>query len=196
MRPMPQMPPRSLRSRRRGRTFAARGAVALAVALTAGSVGLVRAAPGTPAAQEAACVSEEHRRFDFWIGEWRVTQEDGTPAGTNRIRAILDGCVVAEDYTTPDGYAGRSFSTYDARRGVWHQTWVDNANQLLTFEGGWRDSAMVLEGESLSRDGSTVRHRITWTREGDGEVRQLWEVSRDGGRTYGVFFDGRYHRTD
>ena len=72
--------------------------------------------------------------------------------------------------------------------------WVDNANQLLVFEGGWRDSAMVLEGESLGRGGSPVWHRITWTREGPRDVRQLWEISRDEGGTFEIFFDGRYHR--
>lgn len=146
------------------------------------------------AAQEAPCSSDDHRRFDFWIGEWSVTQADGTPAGTNRIRTILDGCVVAEEYSTPEGFEGRSFSTYDARRGVWHQTWVDNANQLLVFEGHWRDSAMVLEGTSVGRDGSPVRHRISWTPDDSGGVRQLWEISRDDGRPFEVFFDGRYHR--
>lgn len=186
----------SLRSRPR-----IRGLSAAALACLAGAAGRPPARATIPVAiasgdQEAACASAEHHRFDFWLGEWRVTQANGTPAGTNRIRAILDGCVVTEDFSTPEGYAGRSFSTYDARRGVWHQTWVDNANQLLVLEGGWRDSAMVLEGESLSRDGSTVRHRITWTREGEGDVRQLWEISRDGGRTFEVFFDGRYHRVD
>jgi len=144
--------------------------------------------------QEPPCASEEHHRFDFWIGDWSVAQANGTPAGTNHIRSILDGCVVAEEYSTPEGYAGRSFSTYDARRGVWHQTWVDTANQLFTLEGGWRDTAMVLEGVRIGRDGSPVQNRITWAPVGERDVRQLWEISRDDGETWAVFFDGRYHR--
>lgn len=39
------------------------------------------------------CSSQEHRQFDFWLGEWDVTQK-GKPAGTSRITAILGGCVL------------------------------------------------------------------------------------------------------
>jgi hypothetical protein len=34
--------------------------------------------------------------------------------------------------------------------------------------------------------------RITWSREADGSVRQLWESSSDGGRTWTAAFDGIY----
>ena len=53
----------------------------------------------------------------------------------------------------------------------------------------------VLEGEQPVADpktGQRQRDRITWTPNGDGTVRQLWESSTDGGATWSVAFDGTY----
>jgi hypothetical protein len=48
---------------------------------------------------------------------------------------------------------------------------------------------MVMEGGEGAR-----RDRITWTRQSDTAVRQVWEVSEDGGATWRVDFDGQYAR--
>jgi len=150
-----------------------------------------------PLAGQAPCGTENHRAFDFWIGEWDVHRSaDGGLAGTNRIEAILGGCVLHESYETPQGYAGESFSIFDGSRGVWHQSWVDNGGLLLQIEGGIRNGAMVLEGTTTGADGTETRNRITWTvLDADGDrVRQLWETSTDGGATWSAAFDGEYRR--
>jgi hypothetical protein len=36
--------------------------------------------------------------------------------------------------------------------------------------------------------------RISWTRLEDGRVRQLWEATTDGGKTWTIAFDGLYKR--
>jgi hypothetical protein len=55
---------------------------------------------------------------------------------------------------------------------------------------------MVLAGDAFDADapGHTARQRVTWTPQPDGRVRQLWESSSDGGRTWTVVFDGLYAR--
>jgi hypothetical protein len=54
--------------------------------------------------------------------------------------------------------------------------------------------AIVMEGMAPGEeDGSAEHQRITWTPR-DGGVRQLWEVSSDGGTTWRTAFDGRYVR--
>lgn len=142
------------------------------------------------------CTSEEHRRFDFWLGTWevvnRLREQPATPS-VNRITLVEDGCVVAERYTgSRGGYSGRSLSFYDARRDLWHQTWIDNRGQALYLEGRFekRDGggALVLTGEKP--DGTF--DRITWRPLEGGEVQQLWEVSKDGGETWKAVFDGLY----
>lgn len=140
-----------------------------------------------------SCSAAEHRAFDFWIGEWTVHGVDGKIAGTNSIRREIGGCVLHERYDTGRGYSGESFNIYDAPRKVWHQTWVDSSGLLLLLEGGIRDGKMVLEGRTIGQDGSVTKHRITWTSNPDGSVRQYWESTGPTGE-WSVAFDGKYTR--
>jgi hypothetical protein len=159
-------------------------------ALFAGSaLGLhAQASPPPP------CAASEHRQFDFWLGEWEVAAA-GTPVGHNRITPLFGACGLREEYAgARGGFAGTSFNVYDAARGVWHQTWIDNSGALLVLEGGLRDGRMVLEGQRPGPEGTTRRERIIWTPNSDATVRQLWEVSTDGGSTWSVVFDGLYRR--
>jgi hypothetical protein len=139
------------------------------------------------------CATPEHRQFDFWAGEWIVRNPAGKQAGRNSISKSEDGCVLQERWTSSTSkYRGQSLNIYDAPRKVWHQTWVDNSGLLLVLEGGWRDGAMVLEGDRPAKDGRSERHRITWTPQPDG-LRQMWETSSPG-QDWKVLFDGRYSR--
>ncbi len=158
-------------------------------------LGLLSVLPAEAQERQQPCSSEEARQFDFWVGEWEVQQPAGTPVGANTIRKILNGCVLHESYTTPSGYAGESFNIYDASRKVWHQSWVDVGGLLLTLEGGFRDGAMVLEGETQGPNGPVVQ-RITWRMvDGDPDrVSQLWETSQDGGKEWSIAFNGLYLR--
>ena len=141
----------------------------------------------------APCDAPAFRAFDFWIGEWVVRNPEGKQVGVNRIEREYDGCVLHERYTTERGYRGESLNTFDAGRKVWHQTWVDNAGTLLLLEGGVRDGKMVLEGQATGTDGQVTRHRITWTANADGSVRQFWE-STDAKGSWTTSFDGMYTR--
>ncbi len=146
-----------------------------------------------PAEAKMTCSDPAYRQFDFWIGEWDVHKADGSLAGTNRIDKEYGGCVLHERYATPKGYSGESLNTYDVARKVWHQSWVDNAGLLLLLDGGLVDGRMVMEGAGQAPNGAAIRHRITWTPNPDGTVRQLWE-STDAGGKWSVAFDGLYKR--
>ena len=148
---------------------------------------------GAAAHAADACGASDYRQFDFWLGEWVVHTVDGKLAGTNRIAREYGGCVVHERYSTDRGYTGESLNTYDAGRKVWHQTWVDSDGTLLVLEGGLRGTSMVLEGATVDADGKMTKHRITWTPNADGSVRQHWESTDEQGR-WGTLFDGRYTR--
>lgn len=165
---------------------------------TTGSVSSAAQTATSTAAAPAiapACQADEHRQFDFWIGEWEVLVAGGKKAGDNRIEVVNNGCALMESYSTATGYRGRSFNMYDAARGVWHQTWVDNGGLLLTIEGGFVDGSMVLTGtQSRSTAQGEVLDRISWTPGADGNVRQVWEVSADQGASWKPIFDGRYQR--
>ena len=155
-------------------------------------------------AAAAPCDAGEHRQFDFWLGDWEVRTPDGKLAGTNRIGREYDGCVLHDRYTTGGSYSGESLNVYDAPRKAWHQTWVDTSGTLLllegglrdgrmVLEGGLRDGRMVLEGRTAGADAQTTKHRITWTPNPDGTVRQFWE-STDAKGQWTTAFEGLYRR--
>ena len=145
---------------------------------------------GTPAAP-TPCSSAKYHQFDFWIGDWKVTA-NGQEAGTNSIHPILNGCVLKEVWQGAGGVAGNSFNIYDQAYNRWHQTWVDGSGTLLELDGGLEHGSMVLKGQRPSPDGKGLAtHRITWTPNADGSVRQLWASTQDG-QTWTVLFDGLY----
>jgi len=150
---------------------------------------------GVPAAP-SPCSGAKYHQFDFWIGDWTVTANEQL-AGTNRIQPIQDGCALQENWqgAGPGGVSGSSFNMYDHVTDQWHQTWVDSSGTLLQLDGGLVAGNMVLQGVRPAADGSgSSTHRITWTPNPDGSVRQLWEASTDG-ETWTVLFDGLYQTT-
>lgn len=161
---------------------------------------LLCAAAGATSAAEAAappapCADPASRQFDFWVGDWDVFDPAGKQVGTNHI-ALVYGCVLHESWKTPRGYEGQSLNRYDADRGLWHQTWVDNQGTLLLLEGGLKDGAMVLsDGSTPGRKPGAPLNEIRWTRNDDGSVRQHWQSSADGGKTWKTAFDGKYVRS-
>jgi hypothetical protein len=156
-----------------------------ALAIATGDV----AAPA-PAQQ---CTAAEHRQFDFWVGTWTVTTPDGRPAGTNRIEAVLGGCALVERWSGAGGSHGTSLNYWDPAERAWFQSWIDDQGQPLRIRGGMRDGRMVLEGESAD-SGRVLVQRITWTPLDGDRLRQHWERSADGGRTWTTLFDGLYTR--
>jgi hypothetical protein len=141
------------------------------------------------------CSTAHYHQFDFWIGDWAVTS-GGQPAGTNSIHPILNGCALQEKWqgTGPGGTTGTSFNVYDQATGKWHQTWVDSSGTLLQLDGGLEGDSMVMQGQRPAPDGSGITtHRIRWTPNPDGSVRQLWDASRDG-KAWTVLFDGLYRK--
>jgi hypothetical protein len=140
------------------------------------------------------CSTDPYHQFDFWLGKWEVT-EKGKVAGTNRIESILGGCALLESWQGASGFRGNSINFYDAPRGVWHQTWIDHTGGALMLEGRFQNGVMRLEGQRPgSKPGEIQLHRITWTPLPDDKVRQLWETSTDGGKTWTQAFDGLYAR--
>jgi len=144
---------------------------------------------GSAAAQQKqpACTATQHRQFDFWLGDWTVTDSTGTSTlGTNSITREEGGCLVHEHWTDADGSTGQSFNFYDPTTDRWTQVWVSSNGNVLRLEGR-------LEGDQ-HRGGTTVNNRLVWTPRPDGRVRQRWYASKDGGKKWELVFDGWYRR--
>ena len=142
------------------------------------------------------CSAPEFRQFDFWVGQWVVHDPKGQQVGTSRVERIENGCGVLEQWTSARGITGRSINVYIPASKTWVQAWAGSDGLTLnlrgTFESDARGGRMVLSGESVGAKGERVADRVAWSPLDNGKVRQLWEQSRDGGKTWTVAFDGTY----
>lgn len=142
------------------------------------------------------CCSEKHSEFDFWIGEWTVTNPDGSLAGTNTIDKIQDNCILRENWisATP-GITGTSNNFYNTTKKQWEQIWIDNQGGNLHLKGNRVENKMILKTDiSKNQNGESFYHRVTWTKNNDGTVRQYWEtiINDD---SISIAFDGLYKKT-
>lgn len=169
-------------------------ALLLACALCLPAAAQEEAEEKTPSTPPEPCSAPEYRQFDFWLGEWEVTGADGEVAGTNRIEAVLGGCVLQENWSGQS--EGKSFNVYSRADGRWHQTWVSDRGFHLRLTGGLDDSGrMVMRGRTPEPDGDgTLLHEISWEPLPDGTVRQHWRASEDGGETWRDLFVGTYRK--
>lgn len=157
--------------------------------------------PLTASAQPDAppCQAPEAAQLDFWLGAWDLTwtDDDGEGRGTNTLTKTLDGCVVHERFESTDGFRGESVSVYDARRGAWRQTWVDNRGGYLLFTGGPdADGRMDLRTAPFTnpQTGEEQVNRMIWTDVSDDALTWRWQASTDGGATWEDHWTIRYTR--
>lgn len=141
------------------------------------------------------CCSSSHSEFDFWVGEWNVTNPDGTLAGTNRIEKIQGNCVLQENWTSAKGkFTGTSNNYYNSKTKQWEQIWLDNSVGSLHLKGTRIGNQMILQSDpQLDQNQNSLVNRITWTQNPDGTVRQLWEVLTNS-QEVTVVFDGLYKK--
>ena len=148
----------------------------------------------------ASCRNDpELRVLDFWLGEW-VVSAGGKRVGTNRIAPTLNGCAITEDWTDATGGQGKSVFYYEPAAAQWRQVWVTGEAKR---PGGMKEKRLVarypggavrFEGEIRLPGGGRYLDRTTLYPMPDSSVRQLIEVSENGGGTWRAVFDGDYRR--
>lgn len=150
--------------------------------------------PVKPPTPPKPCIAPEYRQFDFWIGDWDVTDPSGKAVGANLITPILGGCVLHESWVaTGGGFVGQSHNVYDASRNLWHQTWVDMSGTLLLLEGRFDNGVMLLTDKNVpGKKDPNSWNEIAWSLQADGAVKQVWRTSTDAGKSWKIAFDGKY----
>jgi hypothetical protein len=171
--------------------------LALAIALTSPLAARAQAAP----AQRYPCPTRaEARQFDFWIGTWDVTPwQVAKPTaqqkmGVNEVYPILEHCVISENWEGARGGKGKSYNFYDTNVKHWRQIWIADGGTSLDYTGDFSDGAMRFRGWTLDAKGNRVEQKLTFFSVAPDTVRQLFEQSTDGGKTWTPTFDGRYVR--
>lgn len=143
------------------------------------------------------CCSQEQGQFDFWVGSWLVTNPDGSKAGENKIEKLQNNCLLKEQWVsaTP-GITGTSNSFYNTTTKQWEQIWVDNQGGNLHLKGNFLGNSMILKTDVVkNQNGEPFYHRVTWTKNEDGSVRQYWEtITND--KDVVVAFDGLYRKKE
>jgi hypothetical protein len=143
---------------------------------------------------QCPCCTPQHEQFDFWIGEWEVSDTSGTIVGYNTITKEQNNCVLKESWRSAKGkFTGTSFNYYDSQTKTWNQLWIDNAGSQLNLQGGFQGKNMVLESQPFTdKSGKEKQHQITWTPNEDGSVRQVWIVTNLEDGIVNTLFNGLY----
>ena len=152
-----------------------------------------------PASNPHPCLTmPQAHQFDFWIGQWDVTPwqvKSPTPAqqmGFNDVHPILEHCVLSENWKGTRGGEGKSYNYFDTNLGKWRQVWMADSGGPLDYTGEFKGGAMRFSGWTLDAKGNRVEQKLTFFAIAPDTVRQLFEASTDGGKTWTPSFDGRY----
>lgn len=171
--------------------------LAVAASLIATFVGAA-SAQETPASPPA-CVGAEFHAFDFWLGDWAVSNaQSGASSGENRIASAHDGCAIRELWSGADGVKGESLTYFDPVDRKWRQRWVS---------GGYGGYALELEGmaeepKRMTLSGAahfyarrqTIDMRITWRADGENKLTQTFETRDPSSGEWKNWFVGTYIR--
>lgn len=140
------------------------------------------------------CCTPAHRQFDFWIGEWIVTDTTGKEVGRNKLVLIQDSCALQENWISGKT-TGTSYNYYNQTDSTWNQLWIDNSGSVLNLKGGLVNGKMVLKSAMIP--GKRVKYyynRITWEKNKDGSVTQTWDVLSDSNKLLQQAFKGIYKK--
>jgi hypothetical protein len=163
--------------------------------LRAALCAIALAAPTAPAqtpagAPRGPCTDPTYRALDFWLGEWVVRTDKGQPAGRNSVTAILDGCVISEQWDDVRGANGRGVHRFDASAGRWRQTWVDNRGRTMELVGEAGDGVM----RWTRQDETGAIERGELRRVSPNRLEQRGDRSTDRGATWTPLFRLVYDR--
>lgn len=138
-----------------------------------------------------------YRRFDFWIGNWKVSTPGGTQqVGTSHVDVVSGGCALLENWRDMRGAEGKSLNTYDPTLHQWRQFWVGQQGMTDYSRSEWRDGNTLSFYSVLPPTPARGRAimRLSFTPLEHDLVRQHGELSTDDGKTWTTQYDFRYHR--
>jgi tetratricopeptide (TPR) repeat protein len=146
------------------------------------------------AARFPCATDSRHHAFDFWIGEWTVTQ-NGQFVGDSSVQAILGHCTIFEQWEGASGTFGKSFNYYDPAFDHWRQIWISDSRSIIEFTGQARDGGIFFTAETVDpATGAVTHHKFEFTVSGNDGVRQYWETSTDNKQSWQSIWDAQYER--
>jgi len=144
---------------------------------------------------QCPCCSESHSSFDFWIGQWTVYDITGKEIGKNTIEKQYDNCVLQEKWISSAKNKGTSYNYYDTKDKTWNQVWVDNSGFNLVLKGNYDNGKMILKSQLLDGKKGKYYNQITWVKNDDGSVTQIWDIFNNKQEKVREAFKGIYKKT-
>jgi len=144
--------------------------------------------------ENCACCTEAHQAFDFWVGDWTVYDSEDKIVGTNSIQKEYDNCVLKEQWKSSGTSRGTSYNYYNTTNKTWNQVWVDNSGFSLELKGNYDSNKMVLTSDLLTGEKGNFYHRITWLKNEDGSVTQIWDLLSEKQEKMREVFKGLYKK--
>lgn len=146
--------------------------------------------------QKAPCSGEKYSQFDFWEGSWVVYDTKGNIVGTNKLVKMQSNCVMQENWVSKSGPSrGTSYNYYNKTDDSWNQVWVDNSGFSLVLKGNLIDGKMVLKSDLITTEKGNYRNKITWSKNDDNSVTQLWEYINEKNEVISEVFRGIYKKS-
>lgn len=144
-----------------------------------------------------SCCTENHTAFDFWLGDWTVKDKEGKIIGTNNIVKMQNGCALQENWIASNKTnTGTSYNFFDSTDSTWNQVWISNTGYILRLKGNLNpDGAMVLKSNLIESSKGNYYNQITWSKNEDGSVTQLWVILNEKNEIIRTDFEGIYHKT-
>ncbi|MBT8320006.1 MAG: hypothetical protein KJP01_07745, partial [Gramella sp.] len=105
-----------------------------------------------------------------------VFNEQGEKVGENLVQKLEDNCIVNENWKSVKAGSGKSYNYYDPADTTWNQLWISNTGNILKLKGVASKDKMVLKSEIIKGEKGAYYNKITWTKNPDNSVTQLWEI--------------------
>ena len=143
-------------------------------------------------------MGDDHRQFDFWMGEWdvnlRIRQSDNTwddaIKSTARIYRILDGKAILELWNENkfgEGIKGYSLRYFNVQKNKW-ELWLNwpspNQSGTSSLEGVFRHGRGDFFAERSINDSTTMISRYSFNDITSHSLRWDDGYSTDGGKTW------------
>jgi len=146
--------------------------------------------------ESCPCCSENHKAFDFWLGDWTVYNTKGEIVGTNKIVKMQEGCVLQENWKSlKSSNTGTSYNFFDLSDSTWNQIWISSTGNILKLKGNINsDGAMVLKSKLEKSSKGNYYNQIIWSKNDDGSVTQQWDILNKNNETISQAFEGIYRK--
>lgn len=138
------------------------------------------------------CCTENHQQFDFWVGDWEVYDNSGKKLGENKVEKLENDCIVSENWKGTTGGSGRSYNYFNLSDSTWNQVWISSSGNNLVLKGKASPNKMTLRSELTKGEKGNYYNRISWTKNENGSVTQLWEILDTEEKPTSVAFEGIY----